>query len=152
MKMNTELKKVIQNSTCKLGQTIVQQQIENIEEEISRKISDRNASRISEQMAELNVGDGKFCSNGMWKLKSKLCPKEHDPPMAKKDTDGNLVTSPDLLKNLYLDTYKYRLRHRKIESKYQDVLILKNQLWEYRLESLKGKFLLLDNNKSGESY
>ena len=51
MKMKTELKKVIQNSTCKLGQTIVQQQIENIEE-ISRKISDRNASRISETQVQ----------------------------------------------------------------------------------------------------
>ena len=48
--------------------------------------------------------------------------------MAKKNAAGNLVTNPTQLKQLYLDTYKYRLRHRKIEAKYEDVLILKNEL------------------------
>ena len=139
LKEVTELKRIYQNSTCKLGRTIVKQRIENLEEDISIKISEKNAAQITDQMSQLNVGDGKFCSAGMWKVKSKLCPRPTDPPMAKKDVHGNLVTSPSQLKSLYLDTYKHRLRHRKMESKYEDVLCLKNQLWERRLEILKKK-------------
>ena len=59
--------------------------------------------------------------------------------MAKRDSDGNLVTSADGLKSLYLETYQHRLRHRTIESKYDDILHLKHELWNYRLINLNKK-------------
>ena len=54
----------------------------------------------------------------MWKLKNQLCPKELDPPMAKFDEKGNLVSCPESLKSLYLRHYVQRLAHRPIKESY----------------------------------
>ena len=53
----------------------------------------------------------------MWKIKRKLFPDSSDPPIAKIDSHGNLITSIESLKNLYEEAYNYkhRLRQREIE-------------------------------------
>ena len=73
----------------------------------------------------------------MWKLKNKLMPKEMDPPMAKFDDKGNLITAPNLLKNLYLEHYENRLKHRPIKDNYLDNYHKKVKLWQMRFEKLK---------------
>ena len=75
----------------------------------------------------------------MWKLKAKLLPRPRDPPMAKNDLHGNLITTKGALKKLYLDTYVYRLRNREMKSDFKDILELKTLLWSERLKSLKVK-------------
>ena len=76
----------------------------------------------------------------MWKLRKKLHPyKQTDPPMAKNDKNGNLITAPSLLRNLYLNTYTDRLRHREMKTEFSDVFQLKMKLWSLRYESLKSK-------------
>ena len=57
--------------------------------------------------------------------------------MAKKDSNGNIITSTSQLKDLYLQTYKHRLRHRPIENGYINIMLLKEELWERRLKSLR---------------
>ena len=43
-------------------------------------------------------------------MKKRLAPKNTlDPPAAKKDKDGNLVTGREELEKLYIDTYVERL-------------------------------------------
>ena len=39
-------------------------------------------------------------------VKAKLLGKKEEVPTAKKDKHGNLITSPELLKKLYVETYK----------------------------------------------
>ena len=56
--------------------------------------------------------------------------------MAKRNEEGILVTSPNLLKTLYLQTYKHRLRKREMKPEYMDVFFLKSELWESRFEEL----------------
>ena len=73
----------------------------------------------------------------MWKVKSKLFPRPSDPPMAKKDPHGNIITSQEALKKLYLDTYVQRLDHRKMKDDFKEIFHLKSQLWNERLKSLK---------------
>ena len=92
---------------------------------------------LFDQISELSVGQGEFPQAGVWKVKNKnkICPRARDPPMAKRDSNGNLFTNADGLKSLYLDTYKRRLRHRTIESKYDDILLLKHELCNFRLFS-----------------
>ncbi len=68
----------------------------------------------------------------MWKLKKKLCPRGNDPPMAKNDQEGNLVTSTSGLKKLYTENYQHRLRQRKIKPDLLDIYNLKTELWELR--------------------
>ena len=86
-----------------------------------------------------NLGNtnGNFSQAGMWKLKNILIPKEMDPPMAKLDKLGNLITAPVALKNLYLKTYVERLRHREMKFNLNSNYLKKVELWEMRFNYLK---------------
>ena len=134
MKQKDELLKQMRTTQCKLAKTFMGQMMF----EIGLK-ADRNVSQVKGYISEINTFEGNFSQSGLWKLKNKLCPKSKDPPMAKKDEYGNLVTEPGQLKQLYLSHYKYRLRHRNMEAKYKDIFIIKNELWQYRLRNLREK-------------
>ena len=73
----------------------------------------------------------------MWRLKSKLIPREVDPPMGKFDEMGNLITAPNALKDLNLDHYVKRLEHQTIEENYRENYEKKVVLWQLRFEQLK---------------
>ena len=62
-----------------------------------------------------------------------------DPPKAKVDKDGNLVTAPNLLRKLYLETYINRLKHRKMKKDLLDIYDLKMDLWSSRLTVLNNR-------------
>ena len=71
--------------------------------------------------------DGKFSQGGFWKLKRKLIPRSTDPPSAKLDDKGNLITSSAALKSLYSKTYKERLRQRDMRAEYMDIYFLNSE-------------------------
>ena len=54
-----------------------------------------------------------------------------------KDKIGNIITAPETIKNLYVDTYKDRLRNRSMKPELMDIFHLKSELWETRNENLK---------------
>ena len=66
-------------------------------------------------------------------VKNELAPKEMDPPLAKKDNQGNLITAPNALTNLY------RLKHRQIKPEFYGNYLKKIELWEMRFNYLKIK-------------
>ena len=81
--------------------------------------------------------------------------------MAKMDKLGNLITAPEALKNLYLQAYVERLRHREIKADYISNYQKKIELWKMRFDYLKrntisdwsasdlaGALKSLKNNKS----
>ena len=139
MEERTELKSCLLEAKCKLLTTIIKQKIQDIEDFLSDQIADKNAQKISDQLDGLTLGGGGFSQTGFWKIKCNICPKNSDPPLAKRDTHGNLVSTPNNLKQLYLETYKHRLRHRSMENKHLDIFYLKSELWKHRFESLKVK-------------
>ena len=55
------------------------------------------------------------------------------------DTCGQLITSPNLLKDLYLRTYQSRLSHRVIKSEYEDIFNMKTELWDILLDDCKSR-------------
>ena len=81
----SRLKVSLESSQCKLLSTIIQQHIEDTDDFLSEKISEKNAKRISEQISELSLGEGAFSQIGFWKVKSKVCPANKEPPMAKRE-------------------------------------------------------------------
>ena len=139
MLLKADMEKVIKNSSCKSECDAAKHKLEKIEEEIYEKLTKSNAKIVSEQLGCLDTLDGNFNQIGMWKVKKIVCPRAKDPPTAKKDHLGNLITAPSALKNLYLTTYKNRLEHRKMDESYQEIRELKSLLWDLRFESLKGK-------------
>ena len=135
VKLLNQLKCVINEDE----KTTVKKKLEHIEFEIYKEVANRNAKIVVDQLNNLDLLDGSFNSTGMWKIKSKLFPRIKDPPTAKKDTFGNLVTAPLSLKELYLKTYKGRLEHRKIKEQYEEIRVLKEELWDLRYLKLKAQ-------------
>ena len=85
-----------------------------IDDQLQVLISKIYFEKIKEYVHNSETLDGNFCSLKVWKLKQKLIMKPKDPPMAKMDIGGNLVTSEGPLKALYLETYANRLKHKPI--------------------------------------
>ena len=110
IEQKTKLSLSLPSLTCKLGKEIVLAEIMKIEDDISSLSASRNA---------------------------ELCQAQGVPPTAKQDKNGALITSPNLLKKLYLDTYSDRLKNRDIKTELQDLYFLKSELWESRLEELR---------------
>ena len=120
---------------CKIAKEIIKCKISQLEILISKLMYQKNTETIGKFAKEVKMS-GKFSQTGFWKLKKKLCPKSGDPPMAKKDEKGNLITELDTLKLLYMDTYKHRLRHRIIDAEYCELECMKVELWRRRMDGL----------------
>ena len=88
-------------------------------------------------MSAIDSLDGNFCQLGMWQVKKKLFHRTKEPPTAKKDDLGNLISAKPALRALYLKTYKERLKHRVINERYLPLRKLKEELWDLRYEQLK---------------
>ena len=113
--------------SCVDDKSDIRKNLNKLEEYISRHIAKEKDKKISEHVNDVKLL-GKFSQLKLWKLKQRLCPKPKDPPMAKKDLLGNLVTAPNELKELYAKTYEYRLRHRSMKEDLMDVYSLKTEL------------------------
>ena len=115
-----------------------QQKIENIDMKVAQECSEENVKKIKENFGKLSEGAGGVNTNGVWKLKKKVFPKNtRSLPVAKKDFNGQIVTNPELLKKLYLSTYELRLRHRPIKPGYEELKSLKESLFKLRLKLCK---------------
>ena len=122
---------------CKLAHEIISSEIEKMEGDISKMSASCNAEIVRNYVKNLDSSSGNFTQLGLWKLKRELCQPQGDPPTAKLNSNGTLVTAPNLLKKLYLDTYTDRLRNREIKPELLDLFFLKRELWELRLEELR---------------
>ena len=121
-------------TTCSLAKEIIEGCIENLEGVISQLSSRQNAALILENLDQLRDSQGNFSQVSMWRLKNKILPQKAEPPMAKRDQNDMLITSPQLIKELYLSTYRERLHNREIKSRLEDLYHMKTQLWEVLLE------------------
>jgi hypothetical protein len=75
---------------------------------------------------------------GIWKIKKKYFPKiKPSLPVGKKNIKQQLITNPKELKELYLETFKYRLRHRPSQPGFEKYLDDQNELFMLRLELAK---------------
>ena len=74
----------------------------------------------------------------IWKLKQNLIPKNcQEPPIAKRDKNGNVVRGKKQIKNILVDTYKQRLSPNEMEQSLSEIEELKETLHKLRLENAK---------------
>ena len=137
LKLILDLKLFLKDNKCKIAREKVETKIKEIEDTIATEQSEKNAETVREYIENIETLEGNFSQGGLWKLKRKLCPTASDPPMAKYDDKGNLITSHAALKDLYLNTYKNRLRHREMKNEYLDIFFLKSELWKSRIENMR---------------
>ena len=134
----SRLSATLDNVKCNLAKEITVNCIEELDTTISKMTSRENAARILENIKSLTDTEGKFSLLSMWKLKSRIINCSTEKPTAKKDKNGTLLTTPYLLKELYLNTYIDRLQNRPIRKDLLDIYNLKMELWElynYELEN-----------------
>ena len=59
--------------------------------------------------------------------------------MGKKDRKGNIISNHLGLKELYLKTYKHRLRNRPVQKEFEEIKDLKMILFNLRKKACKNK-------------
>ena len=115
----------------------IKERIKQIESDVGDKVAEENVKDIVETIKKL--GGDKHSLGGagrkqMWGLLKKKYPKRlHVTPVGKKDKSGNLITNHDGLKQLYLQTYTQRLRNRPMKPEFEEINMLKNKLFNLRL-------------------
>ena len=118
----------------------LEKEVKEIEEELAKTVSKSNFEKVNENLSYLKSNKGFFNSTGLWKVKQNVIPKHARPlPVAKINNDGRLISDPEELKNLYINTYTHRLRKRPIRPEFKELEILKNELFNKRLQLLKMK-------------
>ena len=96
------------------GAEKVKDDLNDVKEDIAKICCDTNKRIVEDYLGSWNDAIGGFSQPKTWKLKKKLAPKNtFDPPAAKKDKSGNLITDKKGLESLYIDTYKDRLEPTK---------------------------------------
>ena len=110
-------------------------ELSKVEEEISKMSSEENRNIVINNFKGLSNVDGSTNNMGIWNIKKKVFPKNTAAlPFAKKDVSGKIVSRQKELKQLYLDTFTHRLRHRPIRVDFIKLKALKETLCHKRLE------------------
>jgi exonuclease III len=112
-------------------------QISKIEDEISDEYRKQQLKKVEDHLNTITDKNGKVNTAGAWKLRRKVCPKPLEQLSAKKDKTGELVTHPEKIKDIYLEAYIDRLKHREILPELEQLKALREQLFQKRLEEAK---------------
>ena len=104
-----------------------------IEENIADVQAERNFRVIKEKVEHLIDNTDNLNTVKMWELKKKLGANKKDVPVAKKNTDGKLVSNSKQLKELYKNTYKKRMEHKEMKPELMNMYKMKMQLYQLRM-------------------
>ena len=118
--------------------TLAKDNLEKIMEKIGVLCAEKNKKLVQDHLGYEDSSIDGHNQAKTWALKKKLSPKNTmDPPAAKKDASGKLVTNKAELEKLYLKTYEERLKPNKIKSSLKSIEFLKEYLFEIRLQLAK---------------
>ena len=117
------------------AQEDIKSSLNEVIEQIASLCCEKNKKITEEYLKSQSDAIEGFSQPNTWKLKKKLAPKNTiDPPAAKQDKFGNLVTDKEGLEALYLDTYIQRLKPNKIADGLEELKSLKEYLFDLRLK------------------
>jgi len=123
--------------TCDLS-GILPYELENPPAELSPKVNPENfaiADICGEENKERvkallhNDEDDDFTQLKIWEIKKKLIQSVNQPPIAKKDEKGTLVTDRNNLEKLYIQTYQSRLKPNPTTEELDELKVLKKELF-----------------------
>ena len=111
-----------------------------LEEKIADECEDENRKKIMENFNDLDGNNGNLNHQCVWNAKKKYFPKiKPTLPVGKKNLSNQIITNPEELKELYIDTFQHRLRHRPVKPGYEELLMKQEELFKLRLELAKLK-------------
>ena len=107
---------------------------------IAKECEEENRKKIIENFKDMDGNEGNLNHQGVWQVKRKQFPKiQPTLPVGKKNVQGQIITNPEELKDLYLDTFKFRLRHRPARPGFEDYMEVQEELFNMRLKLAEGK-------------
>ena len=109
------------------------------EYQIEKEISSQRKKYILSHISFLK-GEDNNCLNrlNLWRMKQKLCPSVAPSyGLAKFNSKSELVSNRRDLLNLYKNEYVERLSHRNMNAEFEQLRILKENLFEHRLSLSK---------------
>ena len=74
---------------------------------------------------------------GVWRLRKKMFPKPVEHLSGKKDKERNVITNPEKLKDIYIEAYTDRLKHREMAPELLKLKTLREELFQQRLQLCK---------------
>ena len=131
--LRKEIMKKIKNTNSATERFLLEDKIKDIEQEISDEHRQKQIKRVQEQINAISDADGRVNTSGVWKLRKKICPKPLEQLTAKMDKQGNLMADAEAIKDIYLEAYADRLKHRDIIPELEHHKILREQLFYERL-------------------
>ena len=112
----------------------LKEELEKVVEQVTEIVSKENRDKIFNNFQKLDQSEGENFAYKVWDIKNKVFPKVAPPvPAAKIDINGRMVTDPNGIKNLYLETFTHRLRQRPVKQHYAELFLLQQKLCEKRL-------------------
>ena len=116
---------------------------QEIENEIGSKVVQEYHEEIIETINNLGGDETSIDGSGrqkLWKILKRKFPKtKSNIPMGKKDRKGNVISNHLGLKELYLKTYKHRLRNRPVQKEFEEIKDLKMILFNLRKKVCKNR-------------
>ena len=120
------------------GEEDLEKELETLECTIAEVSAEENRRKVIENFKEIGESQDSMNTNGVWNIKKKVFPKINQvKPTGKKNRTGQIITNPEALKGLYLETYKHRLRHRPMREDLEELKGLKEELFKLRLTAAK---------------
>ena len=114
--------------------------LKDIETKIAQETEYKFAKAVKDNLAQFTGDDGAINTNGLWSAKNRIMPKDKSCiPIALNDKEGNIISSPEGIKELCLNEMLHRLRHRKIHPKMIHLKFLKELLWKKRLRRARNR-------------
>ena len=71
------------------------------------------------------------------RLRMKIFPKLTEQLSGKIDKEGNLITNPEKLKEIYINAYEDRLKHREMIPELLKLKTMREELFQQRLKQSK---------------
>ena len=141
-------------------------ELEEISDDISKLCSDKNKKIVEEFIGDSDFGLEGFNQIKTWSLKKRLSPKNViEPPAAKKDVNGKIVTDRNELEKLYVETYRSRLSPNPMAEDLKELKDLKEYLFEvnkkiarkeptvdWNMNELENVLKKLKNNKARDAH
>ena len=135
--LRRQLKNDINQAKSPVERHNLEDRLQETEEEISALCEAKNYEKIKSQLQTISNKDGTTNCRGIWRLRRKIFPKPREQLSGKKDANGRLITNPERLKEIYIDGYIERLKHREMNPGLLKLKALREELFQQRLHLSK---------------
>ena len=125
-------------NSCKPSERhMLEDKVQELEDQISEEAKQKQFKKVQEHLDMITDKDGRVNTAGAWKLRRKILNKPPEQLTSKKNKEGDSITDPEQIKDIYLEAYKDRLAHREIDPELQNYKNLREELFDQRLEQAK---------------